>query len=67
VKRDKDGLFCFLHSRSYESRRRVHEGFTRKPDAIRHYQKIVAALAEATALMEEIDETIEEYGGWPIE
>jgi Type ISP C-terminal specificity domain len=36
-------------------------------DDIRHYQRIVAALAETIGLMEKIDEVIEEYGGWPIE
>ncbi len=35
-------------------------------DEIRHYQRIVAALAETINLMEEIDETIEMGGGWPI-
>lgn len=35
-------------------------------DDIRHYQKIVAALVETIQLMDGIDETIEEYGGWPI-
>jgi predicted helicase len=32
-----------------------------------HYKRIVAALAETITLMEEIDETIEMGGGWPIE
>jgi len=36
-------------------------------DDIRHYQRIVAALQETINLMEEIDETIEMGGGWPIE
>jgi len=36
-------------------------------DDIKHYQRIVAALAETIELMEKIDEAIEEYGGWPIE
>ncbi len=33
---------------------------------IRHYQRIVAALAETIGLMERIDSVIEEHGGWPI-
>jgi predicted helicase len=33
---------------------------------IRHYQRVVAALGETIALMERIDEAIEEHGGWPI-
>jgi predicted helicase len=36
-------------------------------DDILHYQKIVAALAETITLMEQVDEAIEEHGGWPIE
>ena len=35
-------------------------------DDIRHYQRIVAALTETIQLMEQIDEVIEEHGGWPI-
>jgi Type ISP C-terminal specificity domain len=35
-------------------------------DDIKHYQRIVAALAETITLMAGIDEVIEEYGGWPI-
>jgi predicted helicase len=34
---------------------------------IKHYQHIVAALAETLRLMEKVDEAIEEHGGWPIE
>jgi predicted helicase len=33
---------------------------------IQHYQKTVVALSETIRLMTEIDETIEEQGGWPI-
>ena len=36
-------------------------------DDIKHYQRIVAALAETITLMANIDEVIEEHGGWPIE
>jgi hypothetical protein len=32
---------------------------------IAHYQKIVVALSETVRLMGEIDEVIEEHGGWP--
>ena len=35
-------------------------------DDIKHYQRIVVNLAETITLMEKIDETIDEYGGWPI-
>ena len=34
---------------------------------IKHYQRIVGALAETIQLMGQIDEVIEEHGGWPIE
>jgi predicted helicase len=34
-------------------------------DDIAHYQKIVIALAETIRLMKEIDEVIEQHGGWP--
>jgi len=35
-------------------------------DDIKHYQRIIAALQETIHLMEEIDETIEMAGGWPL-
>ncbi|QBD82826.1 DNA methyltransferase [Ktedonosporobacter rubrisoli] len=35
-------------------------------DDIQHYQRIVAALRETIQVVERIDETIEEQGGWPI-
>jgi hypothetical protein len=34
-------------------------------DDIAHYQKIIVALAETIRLMKEIDEVIDEHGGWP--
>ena len=43
------------------------KGRTLSYENIQHYQRIVAALAETITLMEKIDETIEEHGGWPIE
>ena len=33
--------------------------------SIAHYQKIVVALSETIRLMKEIDEVIEQHGGWP--
>ena len=42
-------------------------GRTLTPEDIEHYQKIVVALQETMRLMAEIDEVIEEHGGWPIE
>ncbi len=41
------------------------KGRTLSKDDIAHYQKIVVALAETIRLMKEIDEVIEEHGGWP--
>ena len=37
------------------------------PEDIEHYHRIVVVLKETIRLMEEIDEVIEAYGGWPIE
>jgi predicted helicase len=38
---------------------------TLSDDDIIHYQKIVVALSETIRLMREIDEVIEQHGGWP--
>ena len=35
-------------------------------DDIRHYQRVVAALAETFTLMEQVDVVIADHGGWPI-
>jgi type ISP restriction-modification system protein/N-6 DNA methylase len=43
------------------------KGRTLSFDDIRHYQKIVTALAETINLMSQIEEAIDEHGGWPIE
>ncbi len=43
------------------------KGRTLSFDDIRHYQRIVAALAETITLMEQINEVIEEHGGWPVQ
>jgi len=42
------------------------QGRTLSFDDIKHYQRIVAALAETIILMEHIDATIDEHGGWTI-
>ncbi len=34
-------------------------------DDLAHYQNIVVAISETIRIMAEIDEVIEEYGGWP--
>jgi len=41
------------------------KGRTLSKDDIEHYQKIVVALSETIRIMAEIDEVIEEHGGWP--
>jgi predicted helicase len=41
------------------------KGRTLSADDLAHYQKIVVALSETIRLMKEIDEVIEQHGGWP--
>lgn len=41
------------------------KGRTLSAEDIAHYQKIVVALSETIRLMREIDEVIEQHGGWP--
>ena len=41
------------------------KGCSLSPADIAHYYKIVIALGETIRLMDEIDATIEQYGGWP--
>jgi hypothetical protein len=41
------------------------KGRTLSDGDIAYYQKIVAALSKTIRLMTEIDEVIEEHGGWP--
>lgn len=41
------------------------KGRTLSDDDIAHYQKIIVAISETIRLMAEIDEVIEEHGGWP--
>jgi hypothetical protein len=36
-------------------------------DELTHYQKVIVALKETIRLMAEIDEVIEEHGGWPLD
>lgn len=36
-------------------------------DDLRHYQRIVSALAETIRLMSEIDAAIDKHGGWPVQ
>ena len=41
------------------------KGRTLSYDDVTHYGKIVVALKETIRLMQEIDEVIDEHGGWP--
>ena len=41
------------------------KGRTFSGDDMDHYRKIVFALSETIRLMKEIDEVIDEHGGWP--
>jgi predicted helicase len=41
------------------------KGRTLSQDDINHYHKIVVALSETIRLMKEIDEVINQHGGWP--
>ena len=41
------------------------KGRALSPDDISHYQKIVVALSETIRLMGQIDDVIDEHGGWP--
>ncbi len=43
------------------------KGRTLNPEDIRHYHRIVVALNETIRIMQEIDETIEAQGGFPIQ
>ncbi len=43
------------------------KGRTLSFDDLEHYAKVVSALSQTIELMEKIDETIEENGGFPIE
>ena len=41
------------------------KGRTLSDEDVAHYQKIVVAISETIRIMSEIDEVIEEHGGWP--
>ena len=43
------------------------KGRTLSAEDIEHYQRVVVALNETIRIMGEIDEVIEEHGGWPIQ
>lgn len=35
-------------------------------DDVSHYRRICAALTETTRLMRQVDQVIDEHGGWPL-
>ena len=41
------------------------KGRTLTDEDIAHYQKIIVAIKETIRIMKEIDEAIDEHGGWP--
>ncbi len=41
------------------------KGRTLLPKDIKHYQKIVSAISETIGLMKQIDEVVDQHGGWP--
>ena len=51
--------------------RQANYGKTPRPgrvltdEDVEHYQKILVTISETIRIMAKIDETIEEYGGWP--
>jgi transcriptional regulator with XRE-family HTH domain len=59
-------LLCQRHPERYRPTQ-DRKGRTLSFDDIKHYQRIVGALAETITLMEQIDTSIDEHGGWPIE
>jgi hypothetical protein len=62
------GGYQVLHKWLYDRRgTRGQPGRTLTEEDITHYQRIVVALKETMRLMAEIDEVIEDPGGWPIE
>ena len=42
------------------------KGRTLTEEEIGHYQRIVVAIKGTIGIMKEIDEVIEEHGGWPV-
>jgi hypothetical protein len=49
-----------------EKWRQDREGRALSEDDITNYHKIVVALAETIRFMKEIDEVIDQHGGWPL-
>ena len=55
----------WLKDRQAKGGKNPRRGRKLTTDDIAHYQKIIVALAETIRLMKEIDEIIDQHGGWP--
>ena len=55
----------WLKDRQAKGGKNPRPGRVLTPEDLAHYQKIVVALKETIRLMQQIDEVIEEHGGWP--
>ncbi|MDA2937207.1 hypothetical protein MYX75_02960 [Acidobacteria bacterium AH-259-A15] len=55
----------WLKDRQAKGGKKPRPGRVLTDEDITHYQKIVVALNETIRIMGEIDEVIEEHGGWP--
>ena len=55
----------WLKDRQAKGGKNPRPGRTLTEEDINHYQKIVVAIKETIRIMAEIDEVIEEHGGWP--
>lgn len=55
----------WLKDRQAKGGKNPRPGRTLTDEDIEHYQKIVVALHETIRLMQEIDEVIDQHGGWP--
>ncbi len=62
------GGYQVLYKWLYDRRgKKGQPGRTLIPEDIEHYQKIVVSLKETIRLMDEIDQVIDDHGGWPIQ
>jgi len=55
----------WLKNRQAKGGKNPHPGRVLTDEDIEHFQKIIVAISETIRIMEEIDEVIEEHGGWP--
>jgi len=55
----------WLKDRQTKSGKNPRPGRVLTDENITHYQKIVVALNETIRIMNEIDEAIDQHGGWP--